>query len=392
MSSDGNKAQKVKALLLNHQLLKDDLEKGKYPVNEIFEVNFQGEILGPFHQNAIINIVDEDSLFMSMAKVRIYKEKEWRELYHYKVFQRRSAKVVKESKDTNKDFIYYILKDGQKKGPYNFDILSTMVSKIELLYTDMVTWDDGKSWHKLYEIEHFDRRKDQAENLPPIPKKSVFLESDKEAEIDLLSNNAKEDKAQIVLNLASINNKSNIKVQYEDEEEVKQNLNQFLNSKNSVIAVLALFIAVYGIIKWKLADTTPGKKSRVTRSRNVKRNSIESKAKVIQKVEKRKTSVAKRKPIKKLRTKAANLKTKTVKKTPIAAVSKKSQNKKRKPRASSFSRSRTFKKRTRDKEIASSKSENPDRDPAEEDLDDSQEDSDDEEEADNFNEEEEVDY
>ena len=70
----------------------------------------------------------------------------------------------------NPDNTYYILKNGQKKGPYGAKQISQMLDEYRLIFTDLCSQDGGKTWSKLSEYEVFDRRtKSRSETNPPPP-------------------------------------------------------------------------------------------------------------------------------------------------------------------------------------------------------------------------------
>ena len=71
---------------------------------------------------------------------------------------------------------FHLLKHGQKDGPYTVEDLKNMIKERELLLTDEVSGNNGKSWLKLFMLPDFDRRSNPAEHdeLPFRPEEQAF--------------------------------------------------------------------------------------------------------------------------------------------------------------------------------------------------------------------------
>ena len=81
--------------------------------------------------------------------------------------------------DLGSDQDYYILVNGQKKGPYEKDELFNKLEQKELLLTDMVSTNGGHTWIKLFHVDNFERRVlKESDQLPGIPNQAVEGNSD----------------------------------------------------------------------------------------------------------------------------------------------------------------------------------------------------------------------
>lgn len=112
--------------------------------------------------------------------VRNIDSDEWKNVFEHPYFQRRKPQLV--SADNLRDADdqeFFILIKGQKTGPYEKYELSEMVEKKELLLTDMVSFNGGHTWVKLYQVDGFDRRALRDSSvLPGMPEDEVLRKSE----------------------------------------------------------------------------------------------------------------------------------------------------------------------------------------------------------------------
>lgn len=105
---------------------------------------------------------------------------EWISLFEHPLFQRRKPQLVTPpSTHHDSEQQYYILKHGQKVGPYHKAELASMLDEKEILLTDMVSYNHGHTWMKLFQVESFDRRVlKETEHLPGVPTETLNHTSD----------------------------------------------------------------------------------------------------------------------------------------------------------------------------------------------------------------------
>jgi hypothetical protein len=105
---------------------------------------------------------------------------EWLSLFEHPLFQRRKPQLVAAPiVEADNDQQYFILKHGQKTGPFNKNQITEMLDEKHLLLTDMVSHNGGYTWAKLFQVEGFDRRVlKESEQLPGIPTEALAHGSD----------------------------------------------------------------------------------------------------------------------------------------------------------------------------------------------------------------------
>jgi hypothetical protein len=112
--------------------------------------------------------------------VRNIDSTEWAPVFSHPYFQRRKPQLVPlAGLAQDNDQQYFILKNGQKTGPFEkFELLSMLEEK-EILLTDMVTTNAGHTWMKLFQVENFDRRiLKESDQLPGVPAQAVMNTND----------------------------------------------------------------------------------------------------------------------------------------------------------------------------------------------------------------------
>ncbi|MEA9358325.1 hypothetical protein SHI21_18970 [Bacteriovorax sp. PP10] len=112
--------------------------------------------------------------------VRNIDSTDWAPVFSHPFFQRRKPQLVPLSGlAQDNDQQYFILKNGQKTGPFEkFELLSMLEEK-EILLTDMVTTNAGHTWMKLFQVENFDRRVlKESDQLPGVPAQAVMNTND----------------------------------------------------------------------------------------------------------------------------------------------------------------------------------------------------------------------
>ncbi len=105
-----------------------------------------------------------------------------------------------EEEDENLTLQFYYLKGHTKVGPFTQSEISELIAKKELIYTDFISTNEGKSWCKVFENPYFDRRQVSREDLPLNPSDDSFLHSNLEV-LAKLNNQANhtEDSTQDIL-------------------------------------------------------------------------------------------------------------------------------------------------------------------------------------------------
>jgi hypothetical protein len=102
---------------------------------------------------------------------------DWVGVFEHPLFQRRKPQIVStNTPETESDLEFYILKNGQKNGPYEKNELLSMLDEKRILLTDMVSFNAGHTWMKLYQAENFDRRTlKESDQLPGVPTSVIAM-------------------------------------------------------------------------------------------------------------------------------------------------------------------------------------------------------------------------
>ena len=142
----------------------------------IFEIKDSEKTLGFISLYDLKAYVFEHEEEAENYSIKTIDGEEWKNIYEHSFFQRRKPQLI--STDTLKeadDLEFYILQKGQKTGPFEKDILMEMVHNRQMLLSDMVSFNAGLTWIKLYQVDGFERRSLRGnDELPGVPS-SQFL-------------------------------------------------------------------------------------------------------------------------------------------------------------------------------------------------------------------------
>ena len=210
---------------------------------------------GPIEKNQLKVWIGQTNV-PADTKIRGHREQEWTILFDHPTFQRRKPQLIS-SVNLNNSGDIYVLKEGQKVGPVAKDELFELYKQKEVLITDMVSFDGGESWSRLYDIDEFDRRNLQQENLPGLPAWEVFKKSNDEVSQSLEQISDHQENTDAIASLAFIENiksgKANPTVAEEDhtqekfQEEEPEGFSEEIQSNNknynwvyAIVIVLSL--------------------------------------------------------------------------------------------------------------------------------------------------------
>lgn len=174
----GQALKKVETMNLQ-DILNIDLEvtRKKYPEDMYFEIKKQDHLpFGFCSLNALRDYVKQNPESIDELIVRNSESTHWIKLFEHPSFQRRKLQLIATddfSLDDEQD--YYILSNGQKHGPYESIQIRAMLESKEILITDEISLDSGSKWHKIYNLENFDRRAlKESDELPSLPSSDIL--------------------------------------------------------------------------------------------------------------------------------------------------------------------------------------------------------------------------
>lgn len=154
---------------------KEEIEQNVEAREHIFEIKDQETSLGYISLYDLKAYVLEHEKETGDYLVRNIDSKEWIPVFEHPYFQRRKPQLVSASALSSEDEQqFFILRQGQKTGPYEKYELVSMLESKELLLTDMVSGNAGHTWMRLYQVDGFDRRiLKESDQLPGVPSKII---------------------------------------------------------------------------------------------------------------------------------------------------------------------------------------------------------------------------
>lgn len=183
---------------------KSKIDEGLYSEEEIYSLEIEGQVLGPFYQEDLKEFILNHEL-PTETKVKLQASEDWKLIYQHPLFQRRKPQLVSNQTLNTQEEIY-ILRDGQKEGPISMSELKQLVEDKELIMTDMISTDSGVSFGRLHEMSEFDRRTIQHSDLPHLPQWEVFKKSNDEVTENLREHEENQDNTDAIAGLAFIEN------------------------------------------------------------------------------------------------------------------------------------------------------------------------------------------
>ena len=159
-------SQALKKISLQDSLYNEEtISKRVHSKEHIFELRLHDAHLGFVALFDLKTIVTENVEDLSQYEVKNIESDDWRLVYEHPHFQRRKLELIsthnfnhQDEDENGDDRDYYLLLKGQKSGPFKRDHLKSMLDTNDLLVTDLVSFNGGHTWNKLYQMEGLDRR------------------------------------------------------------------------------------------------------------------------------------------------------------------------------------------------------------------------------------------
>lgn len=175
--------QKIATITYLQDILysEEDIVKSVEEREHIFEITGETEAsfgyVSLYDLKTYVHLHEEESRHF---KIRNIDSDEWVMIYEHPYFQRRKPQLVStETLSDDDDHQFFVLRNGQKIGPYQKYELISMVEEKEILLTDMVSSNAGHTWMKLYQVDGFDRRSlKESDQLPGMPSQVISREQE----------------------------------------------------------------------------------------------------------------------------------------------------------------------------------------------------------------------
>lgn len=147
-------------------LTNEVIHKMGYSTHDLWVVKYKEEVFGPFEVDSLKHYATEnESLFQECLASRM-DTNDWHAFYSYAQFTEIGEHAVAHQTQIEK---FWILQNGQKQGPLSrFDIQKKLEMNI-IGFNELVSFDEGHSWHKFYEVQMFQELLKNADSLPTTP-------------------------------------------------------------------------------------------------------------------------------------------------------------------------------------------------------------------------------
>lgn len=147
-------------------LTNEVIHKMGYSTHDLWVVKYKEEVFGPFEVDSLKHYATEnENLFQECLASRM-DSNDWHAFYSYAQFTEIGEHAVAHQAQIEK---FWILQNGQKQGPLSrFDIQKKLEMNI-LGFNELVSFDEGHSWHKFYEVQMFQELLKNADSLPTTP-------------------------------------------------------------------------------------------------------------------------------------------------------------------------------------------------------------------------------
>lgn len=152
-------------------LSEESIAEMGYNNHDLWLVRLGSVVFGPFESESLKHYVHDNEHLFESAEASRADETEWKPFWSHTKFQRRKPQMVSGEKHEGP---FWIMDFGLKVGPFTFREIDKKIEMGLLVMTDHVSVDDGQSWVKIYQIEGFDRRTLNPDELPVAPYESSF--------------------------------------------------------------------------------------------------------------------------------------------------------------------------------------------------------------------------
>lgn len=270
----------------DYLLSSEQVSGGQYPSDEIYEIQIEGQVIGPFWQEDLKDFLSDAGLYETDTTVRNFGEEDWQNIFEHPLFQRRRPSLVSTDEINSTNDTYFILKDGQKLGPYTKSELQLKVEDHEVLLNDYVSIDEGQSWGKLHQVDGFNRRKHGNQNLPTTPEGHVFNNSMYDADKALAKAEVESAQKDALIGLAYIGHlnegkkkvhidvtKAKAEISANEKAQESQESEGQRNNLLTGLAALGIFIIIFA--GYNMFSSSPSERNRDLPTKKAKRVSKE---------------------------------------------------------------------------------------------------------------------
>lgn len=152
-------------------LSEETIQEMGYNNHDLWMVKLNSVVYGPYEAESLKHYVSENESLFEKAEASRADETEWKPFWAHTNFQRRKPQVLHAEAHQGE---FWLMDFGLKVGPFSFRDIDKKIEMGLLVMTDHISTDGGHHWHKIFEIEGFDRRSHSPDDLPVAPYESSF--------------------------------------------------------------------------------------------------------------------------------------------------------------------------------------------------------------------------
>ena len=146
----------------------------EYNNHDLWLVKIGSVVFGPFETESLKHYVSDNEHLFEQALASRSDETEWKPFWEHTQFQRRKPQIVQGS---TYEGPFWIMDQGLKTGPFTLREIDKKLEMEILSMTDHISIDEGHTWLKVYQIEGFDRRNLNPDDLPIAPYENSFQQA-----------------------------------------------------------------------------------------------------------------------------------------------------------------------------------------------------------------------
>ena len=161
-------------------LNKETIQKMGLSTHDLWVVKHGEEIMGPFELETLRQFSDQNQLICEDLLASRADNNDWQPFYEHAVFERLHPELVKPKAAP---ILYWLLVNGQKKGPHSLMDIEKKLEMEIISLSDVVSRDDGHTWHKLMQDEAFADLAPTASELPVAPTEESFRRAKKDIHV-----------------------------------------------------------------------------------------------------------------------------------------------------------------------------------------------------------------
>lgn len=171
-------------------LNKETIQKMGYSTNDLWVVKIEDDVFGPFEVESLKHYASENEIHFVSALASKMEHSDWQPFFSLAVFSG-ARKHGDEKTPMSQNGPFWMLTDGQKTGPVTRADLEKKIEMGLVGLNELVSYDDGHSWSKIYQLEVFSGKTLNSEELPDAPCESSFQRA-KEGLIEKLKSQSAE--------------------------------------------------------------------------------------------------------------------------------------------------------------------------------------------------------